>query len=40
MVWADTVAEERAWLGAHYTRLGEFYRKAAGAGDAVLSYLQ
>jgi Domain of unknown function (DUF1877) len=39
MVWADTVAEERAWLGAHYQRLRAFYRQAAGAGDAVLSYL-
>ena len=39
MVRADTVAEERAWLGAHYQRLRAFYRQAAGAGDAVLSYL-
>jgi hypothetical protein len=39
MVWADTEAEERAWLGDSYRRLVAFYRDAAAAGDAVLSYL-
>jgi hypothetical protein len=39
MVWADTVAEERTWLGAYFQRLRAFYRQAAGAGDALLSYL-
>jgi hypothetical protein len=39
MRWADSVAAERTWLGTFYRRLVDFYREAAAAGDAVLSYL-